>query len=268
MVRAENLTVIYGNTKIIDRLNFTANAGEITAIVGPNGSGKTTLLRALTAEVSFQGTVHLNDMDISKTPAWRLATERAVLSQATSLSFPFQALEIVQLGIQSGKQTGIQIAQTALDKVGLAGYATRFYQELSGGEQQRVQLARVLCQVWQPVENGKPKWLFLDEPVSSLDIGHQLMVMQIAQDFAQAGGGVIAVMHDLNLSAMFANTVVLMNNGRIVGHGTAAEVLTDQEVSQAYKCDIHTCVPPHAQGWYVLPQAMERKTTALSVTFS
>jgi iron complex transport system ATP-binding protein len=268
MVRAENLTVTYGKTKIIDGLNFEATAGKVTAIVGPNGSGKTTLLRALTAEVPFQGSVHLNDMDISKTPAWHLAAQRAVLSQATSLSFPFQAIEIVQLGVQSGNHTGNQIAQIALEKVGLTGYATRFYQELSGGEQQRVQLARVLCQVWQPVEDAKPKWLFLDEPVSSLDIGHQLLVMQIAQDFAQAGGGVIAVMHDLNLSAMFADTVVLMNNGQIVGHGGAAKVLSDQNISQAYKCDIRTCMPPQTQGWYVLPQATQRKTTTLSGTFS
>jgi iron complex transport system ATP-binding protein len=259
MVQAENITVAYGKAKILDGLDFSAKAGEITAIVGPNGSGKTTLLRALTAEMPFKGRITLNEMDITTTPAWKLASERAVLSQASSLSFPFQTIEIVQLGLEGSRHTDNYNGQRALERVGLSGYENRFYQELSGGEQQRVQLARVLSQVWRPFENGKPKWLFLDEPVSSLDIGHQLLVMQVAQEFAQAGGGVVTVMHDLNLSAMYAHTVTLMNKGRIVDSGNAREVLTDHNVSQAYKCDVRTSMPPAEQGWYILPQAAAQK---------
>ncbi|MEP4980544.1 heme ABC transporter ATP-binding protein [Ascidiaceihabitans sp.] len=259
MLTAKNLCVQYGAKTIIQNLNFTAQPAEITAIVGPNGSGKTTLLRALTAEVPYNGSIELNTHDISKTPAWQLASHRAVLSQATTLSFPFQAIEVVRMGLQTRSAKHKQLAVTALHCVGLAGFETRYYQELSGGEQQRVQLARVLCQVWHPVENGTPRWLFLDEPVSSLDIGHQLMVMQIAQDFAKAGGGVIAVMHDLNLSAMFAQTVVLMNDGRITGQGAPADILTDRLLSTSYQSEIRTCLPPKQDGWYVLPQAVEHK---------
>ena len=255
MLHAQNISVSYGATTIIDGLDFTAQAGALTAIVGPNGSGKTTLLRALTAETSFSGTIQLNGLDISNTPAWVLASQRAVLSQATSLAFPFQAIEVVRLGLQSGAETNDHLAQTALHRVGLAGYEDRFYQELSGGEQQRVQLARVLCQVWQPVQNGTPRWLLLDEPVSSLDIGHQLMVMRIARSFAQAGGGVIAVMHDLNLSAMFAQTVVLMSQGKIVASGAPATVLSDHNVTRAYQCEVSTCTQPAADEWFMLPQA-------------
>ena len=101
---------------------------------------------------------------------------------------------------------------TALARVDLAGFEGRMYQELSGGEQQRVQLARVLCQVWTPVAEGRARYLFLDEPVSSLDIGHQLSVMRLARDFAARGGGVVAVMHDLNLTSMFADQVVMMQS--------------------------------------------------------
>ena len=255
MLQASNISVSYGTKQIINGLDFTAHAGTLTAIVGPNGSGKTTLLRALTGETPVQGTIRLNGMDIVQAPAWVLASQRAVLSQATSLSFPFQAIEVVRLGLQAGKETAVHLAQTALHRVGLGGYEERFYQELSGGEQQRVQLARVLCQVWNPVHDGTPRWLLLDEPVSSLDIGHQLMVMQIARRFAQEGGGVIAVMHDLNLSAMFAQTIVLMSEGTIVAQGTPTEVLSDRNVTSAYKCDIRTCQQPHANGWFMLPQA-------------
>ena len=144
-----------------------------------------------------------------------LAAVRAVLPQATALSFPFTVREIVKLGLVGGR-SGVaaggadRLPEQALARVDLDGFSGRFYQELSGGEQQRVQLARVLCQVWAPVLDGKPRYLLLDEPVSSLDIKHQLIIMNIARDFARSGGGVIAILHDLNLTAMFADRIFVM----------------------------------------------------------
>lgn len=255
MLIANNISVSYGPKQVLHGLNVAAQPGTLTAIVGPNGSGKTTLMRALTGDVPFDGTIMLGDTDIATAKPYDLAARRAVLPQATPLSFPFQAVEVVRLGLRGGIETNDRLALTALSRVGLDGYANRFYQELSGGEQQRVQLARVLCQVWRPVVGGVPRWLFLDEPVSSLDIGHQLTVMQIARDFARAGGGVVAVMHDLNLSAMFAHQVVLMQSGRIIGHGTPDQVLSDAQVSRAYGCDIRTSTAPMDGGWFMLPQA-------------
>ena len=143
---------------------------------------------------------------------WQAASMRAVLPQATALSFPFTVREIVRLGLIGGRSGALpgedeRLPDRALARVDLDGFAGRFYQELSGGEQQRVQLARVLCQVWAPVLDGRPRYLFLDEPVSSLDIKHQLMIMNIARDFAKRGGGVVAILHDLNLTAMYADRV-------------------------------------------------------------
>jgi iron complex transport system ATP-binding protein len=255
MLHAKDIFVSYGAQNVLHGLTLTAQAGTLTAIVGPNGSGKTTLMRALTGEAGYKGTITLGDTDIATAKPYDLAAQRAVLPQATPLAFPFQAVEVVRLGLRGGIETADHLALTALARVGLDGYANRFYQELSGGEQQRVQLARVLCQVWRPVVDGTPRWLFLDEPVSSLDIGHQLTVMHIARDFARAGGGVVAVMHDLNLSAMFAHQVVLMQGGRIIGHGTPTEVLTDAQVSRAYGCDIRTSSAPTDGGWFMLPQS-------------
>ncbi len=255
MLKAKNISVSYGRKQVLHGLDLTARAGTLTAIVGPNGSGKTTLMRALTGDVAFDGTVMLGDTDIARAKPYDLAAQRAVLPQATPLAFPFHAVEVVRLGLRGGINTNDRLALTALSRVGLDGYANRFYQELSGGEQQRVQLARVLCQVWRPVVGGIPRWLFLDEPVSSLDIGHQLTVMNIARDFARAGGGVVAVMHDLNLSAMFAHQVVLMQSGHIIGHGAPAQVLTDAQVSRAYGCDIRTSSAPDDGGWFMLPQS-------------
>lgn len=255
MITARDITLRYGRTTVLDRVEFSAQPARLTAIVGPNGSGKTSLLKALTDEVPCDGDISIAGHDIRKTPAWQLAALRAVLPQSSPMSFPFQAIEVVRLGLGQGPLHDPRLPERALARVGLAGYESRFYQELSGGEQQRVQLARVLCQVWQPVVGGVPSWLLLDEPVSSLDIGHQLDMMQIARDYADAGGGVVAVMHDLNLSAMFSDEVVLMASGRIVDRGPSDAVLTDSTLLKVYNCALRTRTPPSSAIWYMLPQS-------------
>lgn len=255
MLYATNITVSYGRREILHTVDFSAKSGEITAIVGPNGSGKTTLMRAITGEASYGGKVELNSRDISNTRSWELAAIRGVLPQSTPLAFPFTVVEVVRLGLTSGVAAGQDtLILRALHRVGLAGFEARFYQELSGGEQQRVQLARVLAQVWKPINDTSPRWLFLDEPVSALDIGHQLQVMQIARDYADAGGGVIAVMHDLNLTAMFADSVALICDGNMLGQDTPEIVLRDDLLSHAYGCTVRVNTPP-VDGTYLLPHA-------------
>lgn len=258
MLTARNIRVTLGRKEILNGLDFSARPGEITAIVGPNGSGKTTLLRAITGDVDYEGSVSLSGRDIGQMKPYELAAKRAVLSQSTVLAFPFNVLEVVRLGLTSGGEARhSELPQKALAAVGLSGFEGKFYQELSGGEQQRVQLARVLAQVWEPVVAGAPHWLFLDEPVSNLDIGHQLMVMQLAKSYAKAGGGVITVMHDLNLTAMFADRVALLNQGHIVKQGTVTEVLTGKKLSSAYGCTLHINTTPRDESVFLLPHMAE-----------
>ena len=255
MLDATNITVSYGHRRILHAVDFHAAPGSLTAIVGPNGSGKTTLMRALTGEADFTGQVRLNGEDIAGLKPWELAAKRGVLPQATPLAFPFTVVEVVRLGLSRGISAADPgLISRALARVDLSGFEGRFYQELSGGEQQRVQLARVLAQVWHPVEHGEPRWLFLDEPVSALDIGHQLQVMQIAHDYAAAGGGVVAVMHDLNLTAMFADSVALVSEGEILEQGAPEHVFNDALLSRAYHCDVRVNTAP-SQGTYILPHA-------------
>ncbi len=254
-LNAEQISISYGSREILHAVNFTAQSGEVTAIVGPNGSGKTTLLRALTGESDYRGTVTLNGHDIATAKPWNLAAIRAVLPQATPIAFPFTVVEVVRLGLSRGRSAGTNgLIGQALYRVGLNGFEGRFYQELSGGEQQRVQLARVLAQVWTALEDGEPRWLFLDEPVSALDIGHQLQVMQIARDYADAGGGVVAVMHDLNLTSMFADSVALIAEGHLFCQGAPEWVLRDDLLSRAYRCDVRVNSAP-SKGTYILPHA-------------
>ncbi|MBF9052465.1 heme ABC transporter ATP-binding protein [Roseobacter sp. HKCCD9010] len=259
MFATEQIRVHLGQKPILHGIDMVAQAGEITAIVGHNGSGKTTLLRGMTQEIAFEGRVLLEGQDVTTLKGWQLATRRAVLPQASRIAFPFTVLEIVRLGLMAGRDaTDPSLPSKALARVGLSGFEGRYYQELSGGEQQRAQLARVLCQVWEPVEDGVPRWLLLDEPVSSLDIGHQLEVMEIARDYARAGGGVIAVMHDLNLTSMFADHVVLLAEGRCLASGPPATVFTNQTLSTAYGCDLRVNTTPQGAATYLLPHSARR----------
>lgn len=256
MLSACDVTVNIGKTPILKGVELKAAPGAITAIVGPNGSGKTTLLRAITGDVAHVGCVRIGDHDTNSLKPWQLAALRAVLPQASTLAFPFTVIEVVRIGLHQGISAEAEtIATQALARVGLGDYAYCFYQELSGGEQQRVQLARVLAQVWRPVVDGTPRWLLLDEPVSNLDIGHQLEVMDILRGFARQGGGVIAVMHDLNLTALYADKVTMMCGGEVLADGRPNEVLTDAHLTVAYGCPIRVNCTPEAGSTFVLPHA-------------
>lgn len=260
MIEAHDLSVSIGRKTIVAGIDFAVKSGELAAIVGPNGSGKTTFLKALSGELPHTGRVTLNGRDLASMKAWEAASVRAVLPQATALSFPFTVREIVKLGLTGGRSGAPageveRLPERALARVDLEGFAGRFYQELSGGEQQRVQLARVLCQVWSPVLERTPRYLFLDEPVSSLDIKHQLIIMNIARDFAQRGGGVVAILHDLNLTAMYADRIFVMHRGRLAAAGAPNDVLSDDLISKVFECDLKVGVLPSAGTPFVLPQS-------------
>jgi iron complex transport system ATP-binding protein len=255
-LQANGITVSLGRKEVLHGIDFTARAGELTVIVGPNGSGKTTLLRAVTGDLPHGGAIRLNGQDIDRLHLWQLAQRRGVLPQQSALSFPFTVREIVRMGLEAGAHAGRRsLPDQALAAVGLSGFSGRFYQELSGGEQQRVQLARVLCQVWEPMLDDAPCWLLLDEPVSSLDIGHQLAVMRLAKDYASRGGGVVAVMHDLNMTALFADRVALIAQGRLLAAGSPRDVLTDVNLLRAYDCPLRMNHIPGEGSVFVLPHS-------------
>lgn len=259
MIQARNIHVNLGHKKVLRGIDFEALSGEVTAIVGPNGSGKTTLLRAIIGEIGYSGQVSYNGRSATSFKTWELAALRGVLPQINTIAFPFTVIEIVRMGQIAGlSAVDTDIPFRALERVDLAGFADRFYQDLSGGEQQRVQLARVLAQVWAPVINGAPRWLFLDEPVTGLDIGHQFVVMDIAKEFAAQGGGVVAIMHDLNLTAMFADKVAVIHTGKVAIYGPPKIAITDSMLLNIYNCPVQVNTPPLGKMSFVLPQARIR----------
>ena len=238
LIEARGVSVRYGPRTVLAPTDLTIAAGATTVIVGPNGAGKTTLMRALTGELApSSGAVLFDGADIATLSAAALARRRAVLPQATRLSFPFTVHEVVRLGCPAGRDDPGRIA-ALLERVDLAGFGDRYYQQLSGGEQQRVQLARVLAQL----DDGRAKGgngdgaraLFLDEPTSSLDIRHQIAVLEIARSYAAAGWAVVAILHDLNLAAMFADRIVVIDRGRVAADGRPADVVTGDMVARVF----------------------------------
>lgn len=257
MIEVDTISVSLSGREVVRELSFAARPGELTAIIGPNGSGKTTTLRAISGERDFTGRVTFNGRDLTKMSARDLALERGVLAQSISLGFPFKVREILEMGIVAGdvhdRAEAEAIMARALEAVDLRGFENRTATALSGGEQARMHMARVFCQISSPMRDGRPRWLYLDEPVASLDVKHQLAIMTLARRFAREGGGVLAVMHDLNLTAMFADKVLMLKGGRSLAMGTPAEVFTEDNLESVYGCPLSVTHGPGQGEIRILP---------------
>jgi iron complex transport system ATP-binding protein len=258
---AREVSVRLGDRQILDRVSLDVMPGKLTVIAGPNGAGKSTLLKLLTGELApSSGAVVCDGVELSRLGARMLAQRRSVLPQSSGLAFPFTALEVVMLGLES--RFGLSAAQRraeaagALAQVDLAGFAARRYQELSGGEQQRVHLARALCQVGAPMRESDPCYLFLDEPTSSLDIRHQIQTLRIARDFAGGGGGVLAILHDLNLAVAFADHLVVLRDGRVHAAGAPHDVVSDALLRDVFHLDMSVRHVPRGNQPFVLPHGL------------
>ncbi|MDR6955590.1 iron complex transport system ATP-binding protein [Ancylobacter sp. 3268] len=254
MYEAKEIDYAVPGRLLLEGADLSVRPGRVTALIGPNGAGKSTLLKVLAGELRpRRGRVLVDGRDITALGPARLAQRRAVLPQDVQVAFPFTVAEVAAIGLPPGERAPSRIAE-ALERVDLAGFRDRPYAALSGGEQQRVQIARALTQL---ASCAGPGYLLLDEPTSSLDLSHQLMVVDLARQVAREGGGVAAVLHDLNLAAMIADEIVALKNGQIAARGTPAEVLTDAIVADLYAVTARIGSAPPS-GPFLLPQAMTR----------
>jgi iron complex transport system ATP-binding protein len=261
MLSATNLAVTLAGRDILRGIDLRLVPGELTIVVGPNGAGKSTLLKALTGSLHpSRGQVLLDGKALAAWPRRELARRRAVLAQAQHVGFPFTVFEVVALGLFAmegiSPQGLTRIVLGSLVAVDLADFEGRLFQQLSGGEQQRVQIARVLCQLGGPgaAVGAPPKWLFLDEPTASLDVMHQLATLDLARDHARAGGGALAILHDLNLASLYADRLVIVSAGRIATDGPPADVLTEPLVRSIFGERIRVVDDAESGGRLVLPQ--------------
>lgn len=246
MIEACELSYSVQGRKLTDNVSFTLPGGEIVAILGPNGAGKSTLLRQLTGYLKPDaGECWLFGKPL---PAWQtaeLAKTRAMMRQNSHMAFPFSVQEVIRMGRHPHRsrnthdETGHIMALCGCETL-----ASRDYRHLSGGEQQRVQLARLLVQLWEPVPS--PKWLFLDEPTSALDIHHQQQLFRLLRTLVnERQFNVCCVLHDLNLASRYADRVLLLEEGKIVGNGTPQAVLTQSQLTRLYRADLSVQAAPN-----------------------
>ena len=234
---ADNISLHMSGFNILRDVNVAINTGQITVIVGPNGAGKSSFIKVLSGDIlPTQGQVILNDKALSDWSPDQRARMVSVLPQHSSLNFPFNASEVVALGRiphQSGKVRDTHIVKEALATVDANYLESRFFTQMSGGEKQRVQLARVLAQIWESTTTGN-QFLVLDEPKSALDLSHQVLTLKIVSELAERGVGVVMVVHDLNLAARCADNIIVFDKGTIVAQGSPDEVLNEQLISNVF----------------------------------
>ena len=230
----ENIRLSYGAQEILKGVSINGNTGEFIGIIGPNGSGKSTLLKCIYRILKpHAGQVFLDGEELSGISILNSAKKMAVVAQHNYYNFDFSVMEVVLMGRAPHKKTmerdnakDFQIAQKALETVEMEGFANRSFSTLSGGEQQRVILARALAQ--------QTPCLILDEPTNHLDITHQIQLMKIVKNLKVT---VISAVHDLNIAAMFCDRLYVLQDGEIVGQGTPQEVLTAEFIKKIYRVE-------------------------------
>jgi iron complex transport system ATP-binding protein len=248
MLSIENLVCRIGDRTIVDDISISFQPGRLHVIVGPNGSGKSTFLKAFSGEwTPAAGHVTYDGVGLSKFDRIDLARRRAVMTQLPELHFPLSVDEIVMMG----RYPHFSFRPSARDRdvcrhvkrlLSIDELGDRDYLTLSGGERQRVQFARALAQVWETPHDGA-RYLFLDEPVSSLDIHYQHQFLRLARSLVKENIVLIAVLHDLNLSLQYADRMVFMKHGRVVAEG-ARDIVTAELVHRVFDVEARLLADP------------------------
>jgi iron complex transport system ATP-binding protein len=231
-IQVQDVSTSINEKRIISDINLEVRSGEFVGVIGPNGSGKSTLLKNIyRLNKPDCGLITLGDEDIYELSAKKTAQKMAVVSQESQNLFDFSVKEIVLMGraphkklIEADTVEDLRIIEEALDKVGLSNYSDRSITTLSGGEKQRVMVARALAQ--------QAKVLVLDEPTNHLDIHHQIQLMDLVKTLNIT---VIAALHDLNITSTYCDRIYVMNQGEIVISGTPEEVLTEATLKEVFR---------------------------------
>lgn len=239
MLQARQLEVRRGSCTILRGVDLALHAGRVTGVLGANGAGKSTLLSALCGELPLvAGEIVLNGRALADWPDQQRAQCLAVLPQHSTLSFSFRVEDVVEMGrlpYATGRQLDAEIVCAALAAVGSEHLFGRNYLQLSGGERQRVHLARVLAQLWP---GGVGRVLLLDEPTSMLDPLHQHSILQAMRAFADQGGAVLVIMHDLNLAARYCDDLLLLDQGGVFSSGSPEEVLRADVLYEVFGLEV------------------------------
>lgn len=240
MLKVNNISFAYEKDPVLRDISFQISAGEWLGLLGPNGSGKTTLIKCLSRNLRPQrGSIGLGGKDLSSYRQNELARTVAVVPQDTSMIFPFSAFEVVLMGRSPfAKSFGfesrrdIETAERSMDLTGTWGLKDRMFNELSGGEKQRVIIARALAQ--------EPRVLLMDEPTSFLDIKHQHEILSLLKRLNEERGlTIISAMHDINSALLHCRTIMLMKGGRANKIGPTGEVVTYASLKDVFDTEVY-----------------------------
>lgn len=248
MLQANNVTYSHKSHEILKGIDLHLDYGEVLAIVGPNGAGKSSLLNILANEVSLpkQNKVLFQEKNFSSWNTVELAHYKAKFSQANSHDIPLLAKDVVLMGRypyfnSTPSKSDWSIVHSLMEEFGIFHLKEKEYNRLSGGEKQRVHLARAFVQL----KNEKQtKLLFLDEPLNNLDVGNQHKALKMVKQFTTDSNSAIVVLHDLNLASRFADKVLLMKKGKGIAYGKPEEVFLQGVISDAYDFPCAVCKHP------------------------
>lgn len=250
MLSINNLYFKYDTVDILKDINCTIPQGSHFCIIGPNGCGKTTLLKNIAGLLDYRGNITIKNEEVKSIPQKKLATTLGLMSQNSEVYFPYSVWDTVSLGRYAyikGLFNKLSPQDTAyvsycLEQVGLIDYKDKLISELSGGQLQRVFLARILAQ--------DPEIILLDEPTNHLDLKYQIEILDFIKNWAtKENKTVIGVLHDLNLVHSFADEVMLLNNGEIFALGQTKKVLTAENLQNCYGLDIKGWMVNALQKW-------------------
>ncbi len=262
---AHEVSFVARGRYLLRDVSVVVQPGEVLAILGPNGAGKSTLLKVLAGELDVSsGKVTQNGLAISDIAALDLARERAVMPQAASMTFPFTVRDVVALGRApfrkvSTRKHDQELVKHAIASADIEHLADRVYPALSGGEKQRVQLARALVQVWgmenclgrtdlknEAARTANARFLLLDEPTSGLDVSHQHALLAVARREARNNGvGVLVILHDFNQVTAYADRVAILQAGQLVAQGAVAEIMQPELLSTVFNSPIRAIDDPN-----------------------
>jgi len=239
VIRVEDLSCGYPGRSVLNNISFCVKAGEFVGLLGPNGSGKTTLLLALSGVVAIEsGEIEIDGRSLSRLKHRERACRMAVVAQETEVRFPFSCAEVVRMGRyphqkrwQMESPADSAAVQRALQLTDTEALADRLITAISGGEKQRVLAAKALAQD-APV-------LLLDEATSAMDIHRKLQIFRVLKSLNQEQGlTIIAVLHDINLAALFCERLMLLKDGRIAADGQTHAVMTSEVLKRVYETDV------------------------------
>ncbi|WP_417455546.1 heme ABC transporter ATP-binding protein [Kiloniella sp.] len=244
-LKATAIDVKINSTKLLEDVSLELTPGKLLGILGPNGAGKSTLLKVLSGDLTpTNGTITLDDSPLQKWESIDLARRRAVMPQASQLAFPFSARDVVGMGRWPyEKLCSPFINRLAVEKAmsltDIKHLADRLYPVLSGGEKQRVQLARALTQSIGLTGDTESKFLLLDEPTAGLDIAHQHAVLAAARkQCKERNTAGLAILHDLNQAAQYCDFIAIISNGTLISSGPTLEVMDPELLSDIFSCNI------------------------------